>query len=80
MAQNNVCYEEHFAASGVAFKWLHDNMRTNICIRHLFNNNKLDLYADLKQLKLALDTEQNICISTNNENRLQKIHFIYDNI
>ncbi len=51
-----------------------------IHIQCLFNNNTLDLYACLTQLKQALKTEENICIKNKNEEKFFKIHFIYDNL
>ncbi len=46
----------------------------------LFNDNTPDLCACLIQLKQALKIEENICIKNNNEDKLLKYHFIYENL
>ncbi len=51
-----------------------------IYIQHLFNNNTLDLYACLNQLKQTLTIEENICIKNNNEEKFHKYHFIYEQL
>ncbi len=45
----------------------------------LFNNNTLDLYVCLTQLKQALKIE-NICSKNNNEDYFCKFHFIYEKL
>ncbi len=50
---------------------------------HLFNDNTLDLCVCLVQLKQALKIEGNIlvCIyKKNNEDKLLKYHFLYENL
>ncbi len=46
----------------------------------IFNGNKLDLYACLTQLKVAIEIEYNICKSSNNEIYFNKYMFIYDSL
>ncbi len=50
-----------------------------IYIQRLFNNNTLDLYVCLTQLKQALQIEENIC-RKNNEDNFFKFHFIYEKL
>ncbi len=51
-----------------------------IYIQHFFNDNTLDLFACLIQLKQALKIEEHICIKNNNEDKFLKYHFIYENL
>ncbi len=51
-----------------------------IYIKCLFNNNTLELYICLTQLKQALKIEENICKKNNNEVKFFKFHFIYDKL
>ncbi len=51
-----------------------------IYIQQLFNNNTLDLYVCLTQLKEALKIEENICRKNNNEDNFFKFHFIYEKL
>ncbi len=51
-----------------------------IYIQRLFNNNTLDLYDCLTQLKQALQIEENIFIKNKNEEKFFKFHFMYDNL
>ncbi len=46
----------------------------------LFNDNTLDLYACLIQLKQTLKIEEHICIKNNNEDKFLRYHFIYENL
>ncbi len=46
----------------------------------LFNNNTLDLYVCLTQLKQALKIEENICRKKNYEDNFFKFHFIYEKL
>ncbi len=48
-------------------------------IQRLFENNLLDLYVCLMQLKLALEIEYNICKSRNKEKYILKYKFVYHN-
>ncbi len=45
-----------------------------IYIQLLFDNNALDLYSRLTQLKQALKIEENICRKNNNEDKFFKFH------
>ncbi len=45
-----------------------------IYLQRLFNNNALDLYVCLTQLKQALKIEENICRKNNNEDKFFKFH------
>ncbi len=49
-----------------------------ICIQRLFNNNTLDLYACLNQLKQALKTEKKLCIKNNKKEKFLKYNFIWE--
>ncbi len=51
-----------------------------IYIQRLFNNNTLDLYVCLTQLKQALRIEENICRKNNNEDNFFKFHLIYEKL
>ncbi len=51
-----------------------------IYIQHLFNNNTLDLYTCLTQLKQALKIEENKCIKNNKKEKFLKYNFIYENL
>ncbi len=51
-----------------------------IYIQRLFNNNTLDLYVCLSQLKQALKIEENICRKKHNEDNFFKFHFIYEKL
>ncbi len=51
-----------------------------IYIQRLFNNNTLDLYVCLTQLKQALKIEENICREQYNESNFFKFHFIYEKL
>lgn len=51
-----------------------------INIQWLFTSDIVDIHACLKLLPLSLEIGQNIYISTNNVNKLQKFLFIYDNV
>ncbi len=51
-----------------------------IYIQRLFNNNTLDLYVCLTQLKQAWKIEENICRKNNNEDNFFKFHFIYEKL
>ncbi len=51
-----------------------------IYIQRLFNNNTVDLYTCLTQLKQALKIEINICITINNAETFLKFHFFYENV
>ena len=51
-----------------------------IYIQRLYNNNKLDLYTCLIQLKDALKMEHNICIGQNKEKNFERFNIIYENI
>ncbi len=51
-----------------------------IYIQRLFNNNTLDLYTCLNQLKQALETEENICNKNNKREKFLKYNFIYENL
>ncbi len=51
-----------------------------IYIQRIFNNNTLDLYACLNQLKQALRTEENICKTNNKKEKLLKYNFIKENL
>ncbi len=56
------------------------SMQNIIYIQRLFQNNVLNLYAWLMQLKLALEIEYNICKSANKEKHYLKYEFVYYNI
>ncbi len=47
-----------------------------VYIQHLFNNNTLDLYACLAQLKQALKREENICKKNKNKEKFFNFQFI----
>ncbi len=49
-------------------------------IGNIVHGNKLDLYACLTQLKVALEIKYNICKSTNNEICFNTYKFMYDNL
>ncbi len=51
-----------------------------IYIQRLFNNNTLDLYTCLNQLKQALKTEEKMCNKNNKKEKFLKYNFIYDNL
>ncbi len=51
-----------------------------IYIQRLFNNNTLDLYDCLTQIKQTLQIEENTCIKNKNKEIFFKFHFIYDNL
>ncbi len=51
-----------------------------IYIQRLFNNDALDLYVCLTQLKQALQIEENICRKNNNEDNFFKFHFICEKL
>ncbi len=51
-----------------------------IYIQRLFNNNKLDLYACLDQLKQASKTEENIGKTNNNKENFLKNNIVYENL
>ncbi len=51
-----------------------------IYIQRLFNNNTLDIYFCLTQLKQALKIEENICSKNNNEDNFFKFHIIYEEL
>ncbi len=51
-----------------------------IYIQPLFNNNTLDLYACLNQLKQPLKTEENICKTNNKKEKILKYNFICENL
>ncbi len=51
-----------------------------IYIQRLFNNNTLDLYTCLNQVKQALKIEENICKTNNKKEKFHKYNFIYENI
>ncbi len=51
-----------------------------IYMQRLYNNNKLDLFAYMSQLKYALKIESKICKSKNNEKKIAKYNFIYGNL
>ncbi len=51
-----------------------------IYIQHLYNNNKLELFAYLSQLKYAMEIKSTICKSQNNEKKFAKYNFVYENI
>ncbi len=46
----------------------------------IFNNNTLDLYIYLTQLKQVLKIEENICRKNNNEDNFFKFHFICEKL
>ncbi len=50
-----------------------------IYIQRLINNNTLDLYACLNQLKQVLKIEEDICIKNNKKEKFLKYNFIYEN-
>ncbi len=52
-----------------------------IYIQRLFNNNTLDLYTCLKQLKQALKTEEEKkCNKNKKKENFLKYNFIYENL
>ncbi len=51
-----------------------------IYIQRLYNNNKLDLFGYMTQLKFAMEIESKICKSQNNEKKFAKYNFIYENL
>ncbi len=51
-----------------------------IYIQCLFNNNTLDLYICLTQLKQAMKIEEHICIKNDNEETFYKFLFIYEKL
>ncbi len=51
-----------------------------IHIQCLFNNNTLELYTCLNQLKQALKAEENICKIHNMKEKFLKYNFIYENL
>ncbi len=56
------------------------NAKYYIYIQRVFNNNTLDLYICLTQLKQALKIEENISRKNNNEDKFFKFHFIYEKL
>ena len=50
-----------------------------IYIQRLYNN-KLDLFACLSQLKIAMEMEYNICKSQNKEKKFEKFNFVYEKL
>jgi hypothetical protein len=51
-----------------------------IYIQKIVQNNNLDLYACLAQIKSALDIEHHICSIQNQQPKFDKFLFIYENI
>ncbi len=51
-----------------------------IYIQRLFNNNTLDLYTWLNQIKQVLKTDENIFKKNNNKKKPRKYNFIYENL
>ncbi len=47
-------------------------------MQRLYNNNKLNLFAYMSQLKYAMEIESKICKSPeNNEKKFAKYNFVY---
>ncbi len=51
-----------------------------IYIQKLINNNKIDCYDYLVQLKQKLEMEKIICIDEGNPSKFEQFEFILDNI
>ncbi len=51
-----------------------------IYIQCICNNNKLNLFAYLSQLKYAMEIESKICKSQNNEKKFAKSNLVYENL
>ncbi len=51
-----------------------------IYIHRLYNQNNLDIHSCLAQLKNKLEIEYNVRKKDNNELKLKKYRFIYDNL
>ena len=46
----------------------------------MFNNNDIDFYDYLYELKYKLQIERNICIKNNNEESFKRYQFIYQQL